>query len=159
MPDQHSPRSRIRRYGFELLVVFLGVWLSLLAESWRQSAMERRDERTSLQRLAADMVEDTADISGNITRAEHGFGGATWVLSHRRASPPPADSLAEYLARMGPCSKPGWNTSEYTALKGSGRLNIIADEELRQEIVELYESRSFLDWAHGLDCAEFPPCP
>ncbi len=134
MEGSAKPGGRVRRYGFELIVVFIGVWLSLLAESCRQAAIESRDEQTTLQRLALDMVDDTADISGNIDRATHGIEGATWVLSFRHSPSFPSDGLAENLAKLGPCSLPGWNASEYTALKGSGRLNLISDPGLRQKI-------------------------
>lgn len=154
MEESPKRKSLIRRYGFELFVVFLGVWLSLLAESWRQSALEARDEDTTLRRLASDMVDDTADISGDINRAMLGIQGVTWVLAQRDVGEPRIEGLAENLAHMGPCSRPGWNASEYTALKGPGRLNLISDSELRQRIVELYEGRSFLDWVHGLDCTD-----
>ena len=64
------------------------------------------------------------------------------------------DTMVLMLAQMGPCSNLGENTSEYVSLKSSGNLNVIRDEDLRQDIVGLYEGRSFLRWWHGLDCTE-----
>ena len=143
-----------KRYGFELLVVFLGVWLSLLAESWRQNQILQSAERESLGRLARDIDDDLADMRGNLVRAGAGLEGALWTLEARRAGRPPSGALAAMLAQMGPCSNLGENTSEYVSLKSSGSLNIIDDELLRQEIVKLYEGRSFLRWWHDLDCME-----
>ena len=144
----------LKRYGFELLVVFLGVWLSLLAESWRQSQILRASERESLQRLAKDLDDDLSDLRGNLFRARTGLDGARWTLEAQATPEFSSSELAQKLAQMGPCSNLGENTSEYVSLKSSGNLNIIADQSLRQDIVKLYEGRSFLRWWHDLDCRE-----
>lgn len=154
MENRPGLGGALRRYGFELLVVFLGVWLSLVAEGMRQAALERRDEGTSLERLARDMEYDLGDLEGNLNRAHAGFDGAARVLELRGSPSPPAEELARSLEAMGPCSYPVWNASEYAALKGAGRLNLVTDPDLRQRIVELYESRAFLDWVHQVDCGE-----
>jgi hypothetical protein len=144
----------LKRYGFELLVVFIGVWLSLLAESWRQTQILRAAERESLQRLARDIEVDLSDMRGNLYRARTGLDGALWTLQAQSTQGVSPSELALSLAQMGPCSNLGENTSEYVSLKSSGNLNIIEDESLRQDIVKLYEGRSFLRWWHELDCRE-----
>jgi hypothetical protein len=144
----------LKRYGFELLVVFVGVWLSLLAESSRQNQILRSAEKESLARLVKDIDDDLSDMRGNLVRAEAGLDGALWALEARAADHVPSAELALKLAQMGPCSNLGENTSEYVSLKSSGNLNNISDELLRQEIVKLYEGRSFLRWWHALDCSE-----
>jgi hypothetical protein len=138
-------RGLLKRYGFELVVVFLGVWLSLMAESFRQNRILAEAERESLQRMVRDLADDLADLDGNLFRAEHGIQGAMWTLAHREAPVAPMDTLAQMLAQMGPCSNLGENRSEYVSLQSSGALNIIRDPELRQEIVALYESRTLMN--------------
>lgn len=144
----------LKRYGFELLVVFLGVWLSLLAESWRQNQILIQTERESLSRLASDLEDDLHDLQGNLVRAQHGLEGAQWMIQAQLLKEASRDTMASMLAQMGPCSNLGENTSEYISMKSSGNLNVIRDEDLRQDIVGLYEGRSFLRWWHGLDCTE-----
>jgi len=132
-------------------VVFFGVWLGLLAETYRESRQERAAERVSLARLARDLASDHRDMSGNRQRASEGLAAATWILERGDASGIARDSLEHYLTLLQQSSILSANTSEYTALKGAGRINILRDVELRQRITQLHESYPFIQQLHDGD--------
>jgi hypothetical protein len=134
------------------VVVFLGVWLSLLAESWRENRVDAAAERAAIARLVRDLDFDVRDLEGNHNRAVAGFEAADWLLGHETLQDQNPDTVAQKLWPVLACSFFIENASEYTALKSSGRLGLIVDADLRQRVVELYESRSFMKWAHELDC-------
>jgi hypothetical protein len=136
----------------DLLVVFVGVWLSLLAENWRQAAADSRFERASFGRIAQDLLSDSSDLAVNLERAMDGVTAGKWVLAHATATSIPEDSLARALTGIQFCSVFVENAGEYQALRNSGSLGIIADADLRRSIVALYEFRNFINSLHADDC-------
>ena len=142
---------KLQRYGLELLIVFLGVSLSLLAENWRQSRADAKSESASLIRLHGDMQLDAQDMRGNAARAEIGLEAARWLVANS-GDTHPADSVSAMLTAIGVCSFFVPYTSEYTALKSSGKLSLISNDAIREGIVRLYEEQPFLVWLHERDC-------
>ncbi|MDH5588753.1 MAG: hypothetical protein OEZ37_01770 [Gemmatimonadota bacterium] len=146
--------ARFRRYSLELIVVFFGVWLGLLAENFRENRQERRAERVSLARLNRDLAIDRQDMAGNLERAREGHSAASWLLRHADSTDVDPDSVGYYLTRFQYISGLALNTSEYTALKSSGRINIVRDADLRQRLTRLYESYPFVEALHESDRTE-----
>jgi len=144
-------RARFLRYGAEFAIVFLGVWLGLLAEDYRERRQERQAERVSLGRLIADMDSDILDMTGNLERTLEGHSAARWILDHSDARGVDADSVARQLTRLQYTSVLGANTSEYSALKASGRINLIRDPDLRQGLTQLYETYPYVANLHATD--------
>jgi hypothetical protein len=142
------------RYLLELVVVFFGVWLGLLAEDYRESRQELMAEQVSLARLVHDLEFDRQDMTGNLQRASDGRAAAAWLLERTDATAVDRDSLAHYLHRLQYVSILIANTSEYTALKSAGRINIIRDTDLRQRLTQLYESYPFVAQVHEMDNSE-----
>ena len=141
------------RYAAEFGVVFLGVWLSLMAEGWRQDRQDRDAERLALEGIVEELAADVIDMEGNLERARRGLTAATWIVSNRSRLPD-ADSVSVALTGIGPCSFPFMASSQYATLKSAGDLNLIQDRELRGGIAEVYELRRFLEWLHERDCLE-----
>jgi hypothetical protein len=151
--SERRPR-RLKRYAAEFLVIFLGVWLSLLAEQWRQDREDRNSERLALEGMLQDLALDLEDMTGNLARARPALESANWIVGKRGGVGVSGDSIAVALTQIGPCSFPQWNTSQYSTLKASGGLNLIDESGLRSQIAEYYETRAGLDLLHETDCAE-----
>lgn len=156
-PDPDS-RSRpvegrsLRKYGTELVIVFVGVWLSLAAEGWRQGRNDSLTARGSTARIAQDLDSDLADLQLNLNRARAGVDNARWLLLRGVAPDAPVDSLQRALSATQFCSVFIENRGEYAALRNSGRLGIIDDADLRQRTVQQYEARVHLRFNHARDC-------
>ena len=65
-PPKKSFARALGRYGPELIVVFVGVWLSLLAEDWRQNRVDSAPELASLRRIAADLGAHLDDLRSEL---------------------------------------------------------------------------------------------
>lgn len=143
--------SYVGRYGGELLIVFVGVWLSLLAEDWRQSRVDASTEHSAMQRMIEDLDSDLADLRLNLARAEVGVTAGRQLLGHQWQELSRED-LHRALSAIQFCSTFIETPAEYLALRNSGRLNVIRDTDLRRRVVALYESRIFLRAAHTTDC-------
>ncbi|MFC1575404.1 hypothetical protein ACFL5A_01995 [Gemmatimonadota bacterium] len=136
-------RDVFRRYGLELLAVFLGVWLSLIAEGWRQGQIEARQERASLSRLAEDLRLDILlfeDTEAETARHE----SALWLRQNIRRDDLPEDSVAAALRDILSSTSDIGTNSEYTALKTSGNLGLLSDPDLRVALSRYYEDQPYL---------------
>lgn len=122
--------KRVAQYGLELLIVFVGVWLGLLAENYREKRHEIADEQVSLERIARDLEFDQRDMTGSLRRAQSGLASAQWLLDHSDTAEAMQDSLRVHLEQLQFISVFVANTSEYTSLRSAGRLNIIRDRAL-----------------------------
>ena len=60
--NDRKPWATIIRVGFELFIVFVGVWSALLAESWRERREEDRSAAAVLEAAVANL-RGTADWS------------------------------------------------------------------------------------------------
>ena len=142
----------LSRWSVELLVVFVGVWLSLLAEDWRQARLDAETERESLARIAEDLDSDLEDLRFNLARAQVGIDAGRQIEEWAAAGEADGDALARALTAIQFCSMFVENAAEYVALRNSGNLGILSDVELRGRIVSGYESRIFLRFMHADDC-------
>lgn len=141
---------KVQRYGLEFLTVFLGVSLSLLAENWRQRRAETSAQHNSLAQLYSDLAAEETDMTTNLDNARKGLQAARYLVAGVRGHDP--DSISDALTNLGQCSFFIPYTSEYTALKSSGRLTIIEEASLRQQVVAFYEYDPFVQWLHERDC-------
>jgi hypothetical protein len=57
--DNGTSRRSIARVGFELLIVFIGVWAALLAENWRERREEDRAAVAVLEAALTQLREST----------------------------------------------------------------------------------------------------
>jgi hypothetical protein len=137
------------RYGPELIVVFVGVWLSLLAEDWRQQRVDSATELASLRRIATDLAADLEDLRLNLRRAEAGVSGGLSLIGEIGAEG--HGSLERDLSSLQFSAFFVENPGEYQALRNSGQLGVIREEALRSRIVTHYESRAFLRRLHEND--------
>ena len=142
-----TPRRVLGRYGVELLVVFVGVWLGLLAEGVRETRRDRADEIVSLGRIAEDLEQTARDMSGNLGRAERGANAATGLLGFE-PSMVAGDTLRSYLCDLRALSILAARSAEYRSLIGAGRIGIIRDEEIRRGVTEFYEYLPVLAIVH-----------
>lgn len=152
---QGGPNRRYRlaaRYGAELIVVFVGVWLSLLAESWRQERIDAGTERSSLQRMRQDLELDLADLRINEARAASGVEWGSRLIDSPERFLGSESDLAHALTTLQFCSRFFNNPAEFLALRNSGQLDVIADPELRRSIVVLYGQRGIIEGSHTGDC-------
>jgi hypothetical protein len=142
--------EKLQHYGLEFLTVFLGVTLSLVAENFRQQRSDLNAEHNSMAQMYSDLRAEDADMQLNLGTARLGLQSARLLAAGARGHSP--DSISAALTGLGQCSFFIPSTSEYTALKSSGRLAILEDPRLRESIIRFYEGDSFAEWLHERDC-------
>ncbi len=123
-----------------LLVVILGISIAFYLEGYRAESEQRRQERKYLESLISDLASDIASmdtliiINKNISRS-------LVALSNASIGIPQSEDTSIVSRVMWIQYNPPFTAQRttYESLKASGKMDLIGDYELRNQIVELYE--------------------
>jgi len=128
-----------------LLVVILGISIAFYLEGYRQEQSNKLQERKYLQSLLEDIETDIEKLDTLISFNDE-IKTALINLSDMSVRRTSFEQLyssdtafirsLSYIRYNPPFSSQG---SSYESLKASGKMELIADFELRNQIVELYE--------------------
>lgn len=139
---REDSKTAWRRYVLELCVVFFGVTAAFLLNSWRDNRQAASLEQDYLQNIQADLQKDRESLQENIDLlAEQkrmlgkflaGQNGGSWTT----------DSTSTVVANSLTLSSFGGKSTTYESLKFSGHLSYIKNFDLRNRIVDYYESFS-----------------
>lgn len=131
--------SRIRWLLAELTIIVLGILIAFQLEEWRENRTNRIDEKVGLASIIRDLEIEKAEYADFVVRLDR--NRQTWLkmMQFLRSSDQPTEeriisNLGRYLTRQ-------WNptNSAFLSLSSSGRLDLISDYLLQDEIVEYYE--------------------
>ena len=154
MSERQSRSGRLKRYAAEFLVVFLGVWLSLLAEQWRQGRAEAEQERLVLNAISDELESGAVVLAAILVRARTGFQAAQRLTTGSIRLESGSGELASALTALGVCSFAGIaRTSRYEALR-TGDLPLVRDHALRSQIDAHYNLGAQRDFLHARDCEQ-----
>jgi hypothetical protein len=133
-------------------VIIVSILLALAADAWWDGVQQRRDELEALTALRADLTNDSVELTGIGRSLALRDSAAAWFLANRTATSVPSDSLrGKGISIMG---LPRYQRSRaaYLSLRDGGRLGLIEDDGLRNEIVRYFEldqeawAQQFSDW-------------
>ncbi len=130
------------RRGFaELLVIFLGVTLGLLADDWRQQRERESDAHEALGLILEDLANDSAELASLRPPLARHTTWTAWLQPQWEVeSPgPDPDSLGLALRSYLFANSPQLQASAYSSLKDGDRVGLIVDPELRALVIRYYE--------------------
>ena len=123
-----------------LLVVILGISIAFYMEGWREEAGNRKQEKKYLESLATDLQTDLEALD-TLLKVNEELSASLINLSMASVGRPyGSDSALMYQMlkiQYNPPFTPQRTT--YESLKASGKMDLIRDFELRNQIVDLYE--------------------
>lgn len=129
----------IRKYGFEFLTIFIGVFAAFALESWNENRKDDMIEMKILSEIHNGLNQDIKDININMTGHQAGQQATKYfgkLILNKAVS---SDSIIYnyFILFRGFISVQ--NISGYETLKSKG-LEIIKNDSLRAEILSLYEN-------------------
>ncbi len=122
-----------------LLVVILGISIAFYLESYKEGKANLLQEKKYMESLIEDLTADLEALD-TLSKWNDYMGNSLVKLSNASVGRPyPFDSLVIYLlsTQYNPPFTPQQTT--YESLKASGQMGLIADFEMRSQLVELYE--------------------
>lgn len=123
----------------EFGVIFLGITLSLMADDWRQSQVDRETERQSLQEVLADLQAESSNLE--VFRGETAIHDrdAAWLYLRLGDSETNVDSALVRIQSLHDAVLFEAPSAAYEGIRSTGQLGLIRSDALRREIAEYYE--------------------
>ena len=135
---KHLKKNWIK-YGFETLVVIIGILLALALNNWNENRLQNIKETQYLERLVKDLQADTIYYNDRIASSE-------FVINYHRdfirTMYQTQESFKEVEDLFSPLT---WNSqllttqnATYVELTSSGNLDILANQNLKEGIIQYY---------------------
>jgi hypothetical protein len=142
--EGQAPAAWIRRLPWmrlvaEFGVIFLGITLSLMADDWRLSRVDRETERQSLQELFADLEAESSNLESFRDETATHDRDATWLFHRLGDARTDVDSALVRIQSLHSAVGFEAPSAAYEGIRSTGRLGLIRDDALRRQIVEYYE--------------------
>lgn len=143
-------------YLIELLVVIIGISIAFAIEKHAERLNENNEISAILESFADDLNRDIKGYAeGQIPYNEGRVAELDYILKMLRTETLDDDSLHRNIQRMFGSANSRITNATYESVKSSGKLENIANVELRKQIVSHYQSNySQSDYLAGVN-AEF----
>ncbi|MBO6522783.1 MAG: hypothetical protein JJ971_03075 [Balneolaceae bacterium] len=137
-------QNKVRTYLLyaigEIALVMIGILLALQVNNWNEERKERNIEQYILQQVKEDLSGGLTDLEFNMSMIDQSMQSAQILIEHMGSQKPYDDSIGTHISKIFVWSVWLINAGGYESMKSEG-INIISDEELRNDIINLYEGR------------------
>tara|TARA_R110000787_G_scaffold263916_1_gene369811 strand:- start:1095 stop:1841 length:747 start_codon:yes stop_codon:yes gene_type:complete len=127
----------------ETLIVMFGVFLGLQVNNWNQARFERADTHNVLERLERDFELQRTLTSRSIRQQELLLEATSRLITGIRAGELDEQTLNEDLALVDSVSTFPGPSAAFQELVSTGRMRLIANEDLRDKLYEFDSSIAF----------------
>lgn len=126
----------------EILLVVIGILIAFTINTWNEQRKQSEDERIFLQALLNDLEQQQIRLT---TQAEWeveklNFVDSSVILIETSRLTENADTLFYYMQRLNPRMTFDVFNPTFEELKSTGNFKLIADKELRKEIILFYQN-------------------
>ena len=127
----------------ETLIVMFGVFLGLQVNNWNQARFERADTRNVLERLERDFELQLTLTNRSIGQQVLVLEATSRLITGIRTGDLDEQTLNEDLALVDSVSTFPGPSAAFQELVSTGRMNLIANGDLRDELYEFDSSITF----------------
>lgn len=138
--SQNLPKHGVnwKRYLLEFLSIFFAVILAFALNNWNDNRKIKNAETNILKEISNGLELDATDVDLNIKGHQFGLSAVAYFRKLLKGEPIDVDSITAYRRMLVRDFISIQNTSGYESLKSQG-LDVIQSDELRVEIIKLYE--------------------
>jgi hypothetical protein len=131
----------------EILIVIIGILMAVRVDAWNKSQADRVTEISILKSLKAELEEDLVALRGfDLPLLNEVLKSSDILIHHLEADLPYHDSLAYHFITSHSTTHIIYNKGAISNLRSTG-VNIITNEEIRNQIINLYDVKfDFLDY-------------
>lgn len=125
----------------EIIIIVFAITLSLFFERWRQNVEDHNLEKTFLQGLQVDLSKDVNQLKTASAKWVDIKNAAHYFLKPENQINWQQDSMNFYGFKIFHNVYFFPSTNRYEALKSTGKINVIEDKQLQNDIVDLYQTK------------------
>jgi len=142
-PSPSNRRIHWQRHALEFFVIVAGIMVSFLLNDWRQERQDRRDEQRLLNDLLVDLRQDSLNLANEIAETM-GILSRLERLARHAEQPIPQDSIPGILGPTLSYSRIPFQQVTYHAMRATGGMALIRDQDLLRDLLLLYEQQYFM---------------
>ena len=135
-----------QKYLFEVITIFVGITLTLLADGWKEDLAERKKEMLLLRQLRDNLAGDYQYLKEEISILKEGIRISDFFLSpdlSPKRLPLPPDSSKQYSRMLQMYSTFPFNATAYQVMRETRDGQLITNLKLLGKIIRLYERNYF----------------
>ncbi len=132
-------KHKLKETLIEIGIIVFAITLSLWLHNWSEHNHLKQEEREFLTGLQVDLQKDLTELEGDVKTYKIVKKGFNYFYNVAYGLPLQQDSLNQYKWVMYNTTHFNSNNSRYEGLKASGKLDIIENKELLNNILELYQ--------------------
>jgi hypothetical protein len=137
--EVHKPKF-VKGFFLEIVVIVIGISLAIGAERWVEHARETKEAKRVMTRMIAELARDSSDLEFNINYVSQAAVSDSlltrWSQGNLELE---NDSITVHANNSLLSTYFASNTAEVEALKGSGKLHLIENEELLSKLLKHYD--------------------
>ncbi|UOQ97108.1 hypothetical protein MUN81_17940 [Hymenobacter sp. 5317J-9] len=133
-------RHRLPEILLEIGIIVFAITLSIQLHAWHEHSVERAEERKFLTGLRADLASDLTELRNDsltYARVLHGYE----YFRNLNARTLNVDSVHKYQWVLFNTTSLLPNSSRFEGLKSAGKLGIIENDELLNDILDNYQEK------------------
>jgi hypothetical protein len=136
---QHSTWQKIKEFSVEIFIIVFAVTLSIWFHNWSEHRHEKTVVKEFLLGLKEDLQKDIREMEIDSTVYDSTSAAFTYITSIKYGQTINADSLNQFNDYIFNTTGLIPNNGRYEGFKSSGKIGLIEDNTLQNEILDLYQ--------------------
>lgn len=132
-------KHKLKDIILEILIIVFAVSLSISLHNWSERRHDQHEEHAFLEGLKNDLQHDIIEMRDDSDSYRRVFRGVNYFTKVANGEALNKDSLNEYATIFFNTTYLSPNISRFEGLKASGKLSIIEDKELLNNMLDLYQ--------------------
>ena len=136
-------RFSVKYVLLEIIIVIIGISIAFWLNNWGEERKERALEIEFIKALRADLATDSLAFASQVAQNQQGFRHLNRFIDILRTKDYDNDSIPWFVGNF--LNRNNWilNTNTYDILKSGGKLDVISDFQLRNEMSVFYNMRGY----------------
>ncbi len=132
-------KHKLKDIILEILIIVFAVSLSISLHNWSERRHDQHEEHAFLEGLGKDLKNDILEMKEDSGSYLWVFNGVKYFTKVANGEALNKDSLAEYVNMFFNTTYLSPNISRFEGLKASGKLSIIENKEILNDMLDLYQ--------------------
>lgn len=132
-------KHKLKEIFIEIIIIVFAVSVSIWLHNWSESRKDRKEEKEFLTGLKTDLQSDLKEMKGDTAAYNTILNGMLYFRKVGAGERFSDDSLNKYSWIFFASVHKQGRISRFEGLKGSGKLDIIENKALLQNIISFYQ--------------------
>jgi hypothetical protein len=136
---EHSIWHKVKEFLMEVFIIVFAITLSIWFHNRSEHAHQQEDVKQFLLGLRSDLKRDLEEMKGDKAAYQDQAAAFTYITSVKLNQELSSDSVKKYFISIFNTTALNPNNGRFEGFKSSGKIGAIENEELQNDIMDLYQ--------------------